>query len=71
MPMKQHVAVDNRELKFSNLDKVYFPESGFTKGEVLTSVSDPVLPSWMGTLTIEGIPGRWGKAKIVAKGHVG
>jgi glycogen debranching enzyme len=38
------------------------------KGEVLTSVSDPVLPSWMGTLTIEGIPGRWGKAKIVAKG---
>jgi hypothetical protein len=38
------------------------------KGEVLTSASDPVLPEWMGTLTVEGIPGRWGKAKVVAKG---
>jgi glycogen debranching enzyme len=38
------------------------------KGEVLTSAADPVLPSWMGTLTVEGIPGRWGKATVTAKG---
>ena len=38
------------------------------KGEVLTSASDPVLPSWFGTLSVEGIPGRWGRANVVAKG---
>ena len=38
------------------------------KGNVLTSAKDPVLPSWMGTLTVDGIPGRWGRAKLVAKG---
>jgi len=38
------------------------------KGEVLTSASDPVLPFWMGTLSVEGIPGRWGRASVVAKG---
>ena len=38
------------------------------KGEKLTSVKDPILPYWMGTLTVDGIPGRWGRAKVVAKG---
>jgi glycogen debranching enzyme len=38
------------------------------KGEVLTSASDPVLPFWFGTLSVEGIPGRWGRANVVAKG---
>ena len=38
------------------------------KGDVLTSVEHPVLPPWMGTLTLDGIPGRWGRAKVVAKG---
>src|SRR5262249_20230213 len=38
------------------------------KGDVLTSVADAVLPPWMGTLTVDGIPGRWGRAKVVAKG---
>jgi glycogen debranching enzyme len=38
------------------------------KGDVLTSVADAVLPPWMGTLTLDGIPGRWGRAKVVAKG---
>jgi len=38
------------------------------KGDVLTSLSDAVLPYWMGTLSVEGIPGRWGKANVVAKG---
>jgi glycogen debranching enzyme len=38
------------------------------KGEVLTAIADPVLPFWMGTLTIDGIPGRWGRTRVVAKG---
>lgn len=35
------------------------------RGNVLES--DPVLPSWLGTLAVDGIPGRWGKANIVAE----
>lgn len=38
------------------------------KGEVLTHVENPVLPSWFGTLVLEGIPGRWGRTNCVAKG---
>ena len=38
------------------------------KGEVLTSAADAILPPWMGTLALDGIPGRWGRAKVVAKG---
>ena len=38
------------------------------KGDVLTSVENAILPPWMGTLTLDGIPGRWGRAKVVAKG---
>jgi glycogen debranching enzyme len=38
------------------------------KGDVLTSAADPVLPEWFGVLSVEGIPGRWGKANVTAKG---
>ena len=38
------------------------------KGETLTSASDPVLPSWFGFLSVEGILGRWGRANVTAKG---
>lgn len=38
------------------------------KGEVLTSADNPVLPLWFGTLSLEGIPGRWGRTNVVAKG---
>ena len=38
------------------------------KGDVLTSVEHAVLPPWMGTLTVDGIPGRWGRTKVVAEG---
>jgi glycogen debranching enzyme len=38
------------------------------KGEVLTSADKPMLPFWFGTLSLEGIPGRWGRATVVAKG---
>ena len=44
---KQTIEVDGRELTVSNLDKVYFPESGFTKGEVLRfylEIADVLLP---------------------------
>lgn len=35
------------------------------RGEVLQA--DPALPSYVGTLALEGIPGRWGKANVVAE----
>jgi bifunctional non-homologous end joining protein LigD len=41
------VKVDGRELELSNLDKVLYPEAGFTKGEVIdyyTRVSPALLP---------------------------
>jgi bifunctional non-homologous end joining protein LigD len=41
------VTVDDRELELSNLDKVLFPEAGFTKGEVIdyyTRISPLLLP---------------------------
>ncbi|HEX7961202.1 MAG TPA: glycogen debranching N-terminal domain-containing protein [Terriglobales bacterium] len=38
------------------------------KGEVLTSADKPMLPFWFGILSLEGIPGRWGRATVVAKG---
>jgi len=39
------------------------------RGEVLTSASDPIVPDWMGTLSVEGVRGRWGRASVVAKGN--
>jgi bifunctional non-homologous end joining protein LigD len=41
------VRVDDRELELSNLDKVLYPEAGFTKGEVIdyyTRISPVLLP---------------------------
>ncbi|GII21397.1 non-homologous end-joining DNA ligase [Planosporangium mesophilum] len=41
------VKVDGRELELSNLDKVLYPEAGFTKGEVIdyyTRVAPAILP---------------------------
>jgi glycogen debranching enzyme len=38
------------------------------KGEVLTSAPDAVVPSWIGTLTVEGIRGRWGRSNAITKG---
>lgn len=35
MPDRVRVRIDNRELKLSNLDKVLYPQTGFTKGEVI------------------------------------
>lgn len=40
--MAKRVAVEigNREVTVSNLDKIYFPQSGFTKGEVIAFYAD-------------------------------
>ena len=40
MPKREHVEVDGRELALSNLNKVFFPENGFTKGEVIAFYSE-------------------------------
>jgi bifunctional non-homologous end joining protein LigD len=40
MNRKQQLEVDGRELTISNLDKVFFPKSGFTKGAVIKFYSD-------------------------------
>ena len=48
MPRKaRQVEVGGRELTISNIDKVFFPESGFTKGEAIgfyTAIADTLLP---------------------------
>jgi glycogen debranching enzyme len=38
------------------------------KGEALTFAADAVVPSWLGTLAVEGIRGRWGRSSVIAKG---
>jgi len=47
MATRHQIEVDGRELSVSNLDKPLFPESGFTKGEVISyyaAVADAILP---------------------------
>lgn len=47
MPKKQLIEVEGRELAISNVDKVYFSESGFTKGEVIafySEIAEVILP---------------------------
>jgi bifunctional non-homologous end joining protein LigD len=47
MTKKQQVEVDGRELTISNVDKVFYPENGFTKGEVIrfySDIADVILP---------------------------
>jgi bifunctional non-homologous end joining protein LigD len=47
MPTKSTVEVDGRRLALSNLDKVLYPETGFTKGEVIdyyARVAEVLLP---------------------------
>ena len=47
MTKKQQIEVDGRELTISNLDKVFYHENGFTKGEVIrfySEIADAILP---------------------------
>ncbi len=60
MSKKQSVTVDGRELILSNLNKVLFPECGFTKGEVIgyySAVAETILPHLKGRpLTLKRFP---------------
>ncbi|RYD31991.1 MAG: hypothetical protein EOP86_16685 [Verrucomicrobiaceae bacterium] len=60
MSKKQSVGVDGRELILTNLDKVLFPECGFTKGEVIgyyAAVAETILPHLAGRpLTLKRFP---------------
>jgi bifunctional non-homologous end joining protein LigD len=57
---RQEVSVDGRALSLSNLDKVFYPEVGFTKGQVIeyyTRVAPAVLPHLRGRpLTLKRYP---------------
>ena len=47
MSTRKHVSVDGRELTVSNLSKVFFPENGLTKGEVIafySQIAEMILP---------------------------
>jgi DNA primase len=47
MPKKHHIEVESRELAISNVEKVYFPASGFTKGQVISfysEIAEVILP---------------------------
>ncbi len=57
---RQEIEVDGRTLSLSNLDKVLYPEAGFTKGHVIdyyTRVSPVLLPHLRGRpLTLKRYP---------------
>jgi bifunctional non-homologous end joining protein LigD len=57
---EQTVEVDGRELKLSNLDKVLYPEAGFTKGQVIdyyAKVAPAIVPHLKGrALTLRRFP---------------
>jgi bifunctional non-homologous end joining protein LigD len=40
MPSKQKIQIEGHDLAISNIDKVYFPGNGFTKGEVIAFYSE-------------------------------
>jgi DNA primase len=47
MAVKHHIEVEGRELAISNMDKIYYPESVFTKGEVISfysEIAEVILP---------------------------
>jgi bifunctional non-homologous end joining protein LigD len=60
MPKRLEVDIDGRRLSLSNLDKVFYPETGFTKGQVIdyyTRVAPAVLPHLRGRpLTLKRYP---------------
>ncbi|WP_214412695.1 non-homologous end-joining DNA ligase [Sphaerisporangium fuscum] len=60
MPQKVRVRVDHRELTLSNLDKVLYPDAGFTKAEVIdyySRVAPVMLPHVQGRpITVKRYP---------------
>ena len=44
---KQNIEIEGREVTISNVEKVFYPESGYTKGEVIrfySQIADVILP---------------------------
>ncbi|HEY4778154.1 MAG TPA: non-homologous end-joining DNA ligase [Solirubrobacterales bacterium] len=60
MASSRQVEVDGRELKLTNLDKVLYPEAGFTKGEMVdyyAKVADAMVPHLKGrAVTLRRFP---------------
>lgn len=60
MAKAQQVEVDGRELKLTNLDKVLYPEAGFSKGEMVdyyAKVADAIVPHLSGrAVTLRRFP---------------
>jgi len=60
VPEGQEVEVDGREVKLTNLDKVLYPATGFTKGEVVdyyAKVAEAIVPHLRGrALTLRRFP---------------
>ncbi|MGV1049811.1 MAG: non-homologous end-joining DNA ligase [Solirubrobacterales bacterium] len=60
MASSRVVEVDGRELKLTNLDKVLYPEAGFTKGEMVdyyAKVADVMVPHLVGrAVTLRRFP---------------
>jgi bifunctional non-homologous end joining protein LigD len=71
VPSKVPVDVDGRRLVLSNLDKVLYPEAGFTKGQVLdyyTRIAPVLLPHLAGRpLTRKRYPGGVDEASFFEK----
>ena len=47
MPKKEQIEVEGRELTISNLDKVFYPGSGYTKGQVIafySQIAEAIIP---------------------------
>jgi bifunctional non-homologous end joining protein LigD len=47
MPKKEYIEIDGRELAISNTEKIFFPMTGFTKGEVIAfylAIAETILP---------------------------
>ena len=59
-PKKELLQIEGRELAISNVQKVYFPGSGFTKGEVIAyydATAEAILPHLRGRpLTLKRYP---------------
>jgi bifunctional non-homologous end joining protein LigD len=60
MPRNSQVEVDGRELRLTNLDKVLYPQAGFTKGEAVdyyARIAPAILPHLRGrALTMRRFP---------------
>ena len=48
--MVADVRIGSREVKLTNLDKVFFPALGLTKGDLIRYYLDPPPPTWVSAL---------------------